>query len=168
MSLSLYSATVPVYTSLLRTLSATLTKAEAHARSSGYEPETLLTLRLYPDMWALHKQVQQAAGLITRGMCRLAALPIPTQEDPPLSFDGLRTRIAETITFLEGLDQKAIDEGSEREITYPAGGEQRTMSGRAYFLTFTLPNVYFHTTTAYNILRHNGVPLKKADFLPSA
>ncbi|MGD9739036.1 MAG: DUF1993 family protein [Bauldia sp.] len=168
MALSLYSASVPIYINLLKTMSTTLTKAEAHARSSGYDPATLLTFRLYPDMWHFHKQVQQTASLIARGTCRLAGLPVPTHDDPPLSFDGLRTRIADTIRFLEGVDPAAVDEGATREVTYPTGGEQRTMSGPDYFLTFTLPNVYFHATTAYDILRHNGVPLKKPDFLPSA
>lgn len=163
---SLYDVSVPVYAGLLRTLSATLTKAENHARTSGYEPDVLLTMRLYPDMWHLHRQVQQVTSLMVRGVCRHAALPIPTLDDPAVSFDALRMRIDETIAFLEGIDRNAVDAGDEREITFPAGGSQRTLTGRDYFLTFTLPNVYFHLTTAYNILRTNGVPLKKADFIP--
>jgi hypothetical protein len=115
-------------------------------------------------MWPLRRQVQAATNHAFRGTARLAGLPIPNITEASASFDDLKGRIAETIAFVKGADPAAVDAGDDRQITFPVGNEQRTMIGRQYFLTFTLPNFYFHLTTAYNILRHNGAPLVKNDF----
>jgi hypothetical protein len=164
MALSLSDATLPTYRRILTALSEMIATAEAHAAAHHYDPSVLLTGRLFPDMWPFAKQVQQATALMVRGTCRLAAVPIPSFDDSRIGFDDLRARIAETAAFLDGVDTRALDEGETRAITFPAGGEQKTMPGLQYLQTFTFPNVWFHATTAYNILRHNGVPLKKADF----
>ncbi|MCC6734762.1 MAG: DUF1993 domain-containing protein [Bauldia sp.] len=164
MPLTLSQLTLPTYRRILASLGEMLAKAEAHAAAHHYDPNVLLTERLFPDMWPFAKQVQQATALMVRGTCRLAGVAIPSFDDSRIGFDDLRSRIAETAAFLDGVDPAALDAGETREITFPAGGEQKTMSGLQYLQTFTLPNVWFHATTVYNILRHNGVPLKKSDF----
>ncbi len=164
MALSLSEATLPTYRRILTALGEMITKAEAHAAAHHYDPAVLLTERLFPDMWPFAKQVQQATALMVRGTCRLAGIAIPSFDDSRIGFDDLRSRIDETTAFFDDVDTAAIDAGETRMITFPAGGEQKTMSGLQYLQTFTLPNVWFHATTAYNILRHNGVPLKKSDF----
>jgi hypothetical protein len=164
MALSLSEATLPTYRRILTALGEMITKAEAHAAAHHYDPSVLLTERLFPDMWPFARQVQQVTALMVRGTSRLAGIAIPSFDDSRIGFDDLRSRIAETAAFLDDVDIAAVDAGEKRDITFPAGGEQKTMSGLQYLQTFTLPNVWFHATTAYNILRHNGVPLKKADF----
>jgi hypothetical protein len=165
MPLSLYQASVPVYVKLLNALSAILDKAAAHAKEAKYEPAALLTAYLFPDMWPLAKQVQMAASFARRGTARLAGLPIPTVNESSASFDDLKAQIAETVAFLQSIDPAAIDAGETRQISFPIGESQLTMKGTEFLQNFTLPNFYFHLTTAYDILRHNGVPLTKQDFL---
>lgn len=165
MPLSLYQASVPVYMKLLKGLSVILDKAAAHAKGAKYEPAALLTARLFPDMWPLARQVQAVASHARRGTARLAGLPIPTVSEVSASFDDLKGQIAETLTFLKSVDPAAVDAGEGREINFPIGDGKLTMKGTDYLQTHTLPNFYFHLTTAYNILRCNGVPLKKQDFL---
>lgn len=165
MPLSLYQASVPVYVRLLNALTAILDKAAAHAKAGKYEPEALLTAHLFPDMWPLAKQVQAVASHARRGTARLAGLPIPTVDESGTSFDDLKGQIAETLAFLKSVDPAAVDAGEQREISFPIGTGQLTMTGTQYLQTFTLPNFYFHLTSAYNILRKNGVPLTKMDFL---
>jgi hypothetical protein len=116
-------------------------------------------------MWPLARQVQAVASHARRGTARLAGLPIPTVSEVSASFDDLKGQIAETLTFLKSVDPAAVDAGEGREINFPIGDGKLTMKGTDYLQTFTLPNFYFHLTTAYNILRGNGVPLKKQDFL---
>jgi hypothetical protein len=164
MALTLSQLTLPTYRRILASLGEMLARAEAHAAASHYDPSVLLTERLFPDMWPFAKQVQQATALMVRGTCRLAGEAIPSFDDSRIGFDDLRSRISETAAFLDGVDTAALDAGEAREITFPTGGGQKTMPGLQYLQTFTLPNVWFHATTAYNILRHNGVPLKKSDF----
>jgi hypothetical protein len=164
MPLSIYDASVPIYVKLLGGLKSQLDKAAAYARSGGFEEAALLDARLYPDMWPLKRQVQAVTNHAFRGTARLAGLPIPQITEAAGSFDDLQRRIDETLAFIKGVDRAAVEAGETREITFPMQDEQRTMPGRQYFLTFTLPNFYFHLTTAYNILRHNGVPLHKTDF----
>ena len=164
MPLSMYQASVAVYLPLLNALSATLDKAAAHAQARKIKPEALITARLFPDMWSLAEQVRAACSQPTRGTARLAGLPIPEFEGSDVTFDDLKARVAWAVKFLEGVDPAAVDGSEERPITFPMGGETRTMPGQRYFLRFTLPNFYFHLTTAYDILRHNGVALDKQDF----
>lgn len=164
MSLTVSALTLPTYRRILTSFSGMIARAEAHAAAHHYDAAVLLAQRLFPDMWPFAKQVQQATALMVRGTCRLAGIAIPSFDDSRIGFDDLRSRIAETAAFLDGVDTAALDAGAGREITFPAGGEQKTMPGLQYLQAFTLPNVWFHATTAYNILRHNGVPLKKSDF----
>lgn len=145
MPLSLYQASVPVYVKLLHALSAILDKAETHAKENKYEPEALLTARLFPDMWPLAVQVQEAESIVRRGTARLAGVPFPTLSEARASFADLKAQIAATVEFLQSVDRAAIEAGAERQITFPAGGnDKRTMTGTQYWLDFTLPNFYFH------------------------
>jgi hypothetical protein len=165
MALSIYEASVPVYVKLLGGLKLSLDKAAAAAKDGGYEEAALLDARLYPDMWPLKRQVQAATNHVFRGTARLAGLPIPQITEAAASFADLHGRIDETLAFIAGVERAAIEVGETREITFPMGDQQAIMTGKAYFLGFTLPNVYFHLTTAYDILRHNGVALSKTDFI---
>jgi hypothetical protein len=165
MPLSLYQASVPIYLKVLNGLSAMLDRAAEHAKANKYEPEALLNARLFPDMWSFAQQVQAVASHARRGTARLAGLPIPTVNETRGSFDDLKRQIAESIAFLKSVDPAAVDAGEGREINFPIGDGKLTMKGTDYLQTFTLPNFYFHLTTAYNILRCNGVPLTKQDFL---
>jgi hypothetical protein len=161
---SLYQASVPVYVKSFAALTGILDKAAAHAKAGKFDAEALLTARLFPDMWPLATQVQQVTSLVARGTARLAGLPIPNLPDKAANFDDLKARVAQTIDFLKSVDPAAVDAGEAKDITFPMGDRQATLTGRQYFDTFTLPNFYFHFTTVYNILRHNGVPLVKEDF----
>jgi uncharacterized protein len=165
MVLSLYQVSVPVYVSLLKHLDDILDKTAAHAEARKLDPVALLDARLFPDMWPFKRQVQAATNHAFRGVARLAGLPIPKITEAASSFADLKQRIAETIAFIESVDAGAVDAGMTREITFPMGDEQGTLTGLQYFLSFSLPNFYFHLTTAYNILRTNGVPLVKSDFM---
>jgi uncharacterized protein len=164
MSLSIYEVSVPVYVKLLGGLKGQLDKAAAYAKAGGFEEAALLDARLFPDMWPLKRQVQAATNHAFRGTARLAGLPIPEITEAAATFADLHGRIDETVQFITGVDRAAVEAGETREITFPMGGGQATMTGFEYFRGFTLPNFYFHLTTAYNILRHNGVPVAKTDF----
>jgi len=161
----MYQATVPVYVRLLTLLSAILDKAAAHAAAKKIDPAVLLTARLYPDMWSLAEQVRAATNFPVRSSARFAGLPIPQFDGKDASFEDLKARIAWTIAFITGIDPAKIDGTEDKEIVFPSGDTQRKMSGKDYLLIFTLPNFYFHLTTAYDILRHNGVPIGKDDFM---
>ena len=165
MSLSVTEVTVPVYLRLLAGLSATLTKAAAYAEAKKVDPAVLITARLYPDMWSLGNQVNAVCNHAVRGTARLAGVPVPTFDGKDASFEDLQARIAFAVAHLKSVDQAALNEGAERTIVFPAGGTEKKMSGKDYLLELSMPNFYFHLTTAYDILRHNGVPVVKADFL---
>ena len=161
MPLSAYDATVPVYTRLLTLLTAILDKAAAHAAAKKVDPAVLITARLYPDMWSVAEQVRATCNYVVRGTARLAGVPIPTFDGKDATFDDLKARIAWAMAHIKGLDPKAFVGVEDRTIVFPSGDTERRMSGSDYLLTFSLPNFYFHLTTAYDILRHNGVPLVK-------
>jgi hypothetical protein len=164
MSLSVYQVTVPVYIHLLGGLSSSLDKAVAYAAEKKIDPAVLLTARLYPDMWSLMQQVNAACSHAVRGTARLAEMPIPTFAGKDSSFEELTARIAWTIEHLKGLTEAALAGAAERTIVFPSGDSERRMTGADYLLSFSLPNFYFHLTTAYDILRHNGVTLVKDNF----
>lgn len=166
MPLSLSNATLPHFEMILTHMSETLTKGEHHAKTHRYDPAILLNARLFPDMWPLSKQVQQLTSFIMRGMSRILDLPVPEDVDCQISFRSLHDRIAETVAFLKGLDPALIDASDERKVTFPVGHGHghRTLPAWEYLQNVMLPNIHFHATTAYNILRANGVPLKKDDF----
>jgi hypothetical protein len=166
MSFSLSAASLPVFEIGLNALSGVLDKAAAFATAKKVDPAVLLGYRLAPDMFALARQVQVACDQAKNGAARLAGVEPPRFEDNETTIDELKARIGKTVAFLKGLDGKAIDGSSEREITFPLGGERKGhMKGADYLNHFVLPNFYFHLTAAYAIVRHCGVDIGKRDFL---
>ena len=166
MPYSMSQASLPVFEINLTALSAVLDKAAAHAAAKKADPSVLLGWRLAPDMFALTKQVQVACDQAKNGAARLASVEPPKFEDNETSLEQLKERIARTLAFLKGLDAKAIDASSEREITFPLGRNNKAqMKGADYLNHFVLPNFYFHLTAAYAIVRHCGVDVGKRDFL---
>ena len=163
--LTIYEASVPVYVRILTALLETLGKAEAFAAQRKIDPSILLGARLYPDMWSLAEQVRAACNHATRGPARLTAGSPPSFEGKDASFADLKGRIRWAINFAESIPESAFVDAESREIVFPAGDSQRKLSGREYLLAFSMPNFYFHATTAYDVLRHNGVPLEKDDFV---
>jgi hypothetical protein len=150
----------------LNALSAVLDKADAHATAKKIDPAVLLNSRLAPDMFALARQVQIATDLAKNGVSRLAGVEPPRYEDNETTIEQLKARLAKTIAYMKTLDRKQIDGSAEREITFPLGPVNKgQMKGDDYLNHFVLPNVYFHLTAAYAILRHCGVELGKQDFL---
>jgi hypothetical protein len=165
MPLTIYDACVPTYVRLMKALSGVLDKAAAHAAENEIDPEILLGARLYPDMWSTAEQVRAVANHGTRGPARLAGVQPPKFEGDDSGFAGLKARLAWAVAFAEGIDRGAFDGAEDREIVFPAGDGQRKLTGRDYLFGFSIPNLTFHATTAYDILRHNGVPLEKDDFI---
>jgi uncharacterized protein len=162
----MYDVTVPVLVHGLKSLSALLKKAEAHCEAKKIKPEALTAFRLFPDMFPLTGQVQLASDFAKGIGARLSGAENPKFTDDETTFAELQARIARTVSFLEGLDPKAFAGAAERPVTVRvARNEEKTMSGAEYLSRFALPNFYFHMTTAYNILRHNGVELGKGDFM---
>jgi uncharacterized protein len=165
MSLSMHHLSVVVFTKALGNLKAILEKAKAHALEHKIEEVVYTSARLAPDMFPLSRQVQIASD-IARGACaRLSGVEPPSYEDKEQSFDDLIARLTRTIDYIASLDVKNFEGAETREITRPVRGEPHRFTGANYLLQFATPNVFFHAATAYDILRHNGVPLGKADFL---
>jgi hypothetical protein len=166
MSLSIYTASVPVFRQLLGSLAAILEKAEAHADLKKIEPDALLKARLFPDMFPLLRQVQVAADFAKGTVARLGGVEVPRYEDVETDFAGLQARIAKTLAFIDSVPRDAIEDGAERVITVGSGDKQRQFDGgQTYLMHYSLPHFYFHATTAYAILRHNGVEIGKKDFI---
>ncbi len=165
MQLTMYQASVPVFTSMLGTLSTLLDKGEAFAAERKIAKETLLGWRLAPDMFPLTRQVQLASDFAKGTSARLAGAEVPKYADDEQSFDELRARIAKTKAFLAGLRSADFDGAEDRDIVLTVAGAELRFKGEAYLLTFGLPNFYFHAATAYDILRACGVPIGKRDFL---
>lgn len=166
MTISMYQASVPVLERTIRNLMAILRKASAHAEEKGLDPVVLLKSRLFPDMFPLVRQIQIVSDIARRGTARLAGEEAPAMEDTENSFDELISRLEKSLQYLQTLPASRIDGSEDKEITVPIGaGQSITMQGWPFLCSFVLPNVYFHVTTAYDILRHNGVPLGKRDFL---
>ena len=168
MSITIYDAAIPQFVRMLHNLAAMLKKGEAHAAESGTEAASLIEARLAPDMFPLARQVQIATDGVKACGARLAGVEAPSFPDTETTFPELQERLAKTIAFLEGLSAPAFDGAETRTITFKLRGEQASFSGRDYLFQFVMPNFYFHVTTAYDILRHNGVPLGKRNFLGEA
>lgn len=165
MALSMYQAAVPAFLQLLNSLSAILDKAEAFAEECKIDPAVLLNYRLAPDMFPLTRQVQVATDQ-AKGCCaRLAGVEVPKYADDETTFAELKARIARTTDFVQGFKPSDIDGSEERDIAITAGSRELRFKGQQYLVSFVLPNFYFHVTTAYNILRHCGLPIGKRDFL---
>ena len=172
MTISMYQTLMPSIVRSLNNLMAILEKSAAHAEARKIDPSILINSRLYPDMLPLARQVQIASDIARRGAARLAGLEAPQMEDTETTFPELIAALAEgiarlqkTIAYLETLTPEQIDGSEEKSISLPVGKETINFEGLSYLLYFILPNVYFHVTTAYNILRHCGVELGKRDFL---
>ena len=162
----MYEASVPVLIHNLNALSAILKKAEAHCAAKNIKPEALLNFQLFPDMFPFIRQVQLTSDFAKGPGARLSGIAVPSYTDDEKTFEDLQGRIAKTIAFLQSLDPKAFEGAATREVTIRVSRtEEKTMSGLTYFNLAALPNFYFHMTTAYDILRHNGVELAKGDFL---
>lgn len=169
MTLSMYKASVPVFVRALRQLNHVLHKGEAYAQEKGFEPGVLVQARLFPDMFPLLRQVQIATDMAKNGAARLASVEPLKFEDNETGFDELYARIDRAVDYLGTFGPEQIDGSEGRPITVMtrARGELK-FDGQTYLLAFVLPNLYFHSATAYDILRHAGVELGKADFLGPA
>jgi hypothetical protein len=165
MTISMYQASVPAFTRALNNLAFILEKAEQHATARKIDPAVLVNARLFPDMFPLAKQVQIAADAAKGGAARLAQATPPVFEDTETTFPQLVERCRKTVAYLETLKPAQIDGSEERTVSWQSRSATKTMQGQAYLLHHVLPNVFFHVTTAYDILRHNGVELGKQDFL---
>ncbi len=166
MTYSMSRASLPAFRAALQALSANLDKGEAFAVAKKIDPAVLLQTRLAPDMFPLTRQVQIACDLAKNGMARLAGVEPPKFEDNETTVAQLKDRVARTLAFVGGLDAAAIDGSAEKDIVFPMGGTNRgKMKGADYLAFFVTPNVYFHATAAYAILRHCGVEVGKRDFL---
>ncbi len=165
MKLTMFDACVPVGIQMMSNLAAILGKAAAHAEARKFDPAVLVGSRLFPDMFALVRQVQIASDGAKGGAARLAGLTPPSWEDNETTLPELVVRLHRTIDFLRTLQPAQFDGAEDRTITWSTRAGPRTMRGMPYLLHHMLPNLYFHVTTAYNILRHNGVELGKKDYL---
>jgi hypothetical protein len=165
MSLSMYQASVPVFQRILGALDKILDKAAAYAEERKIDPAVLLGARLYPDMFALTRQVQIATDHAKGAPARLAGVAVPSFEDSEKTFAELKARIGKTLSFIGGLKPEQIDGSEGRDINLKLGPRELHFKGQDYLLFVAQPNFYFHTTTAFAILRHNGVPIGKLDFL---
>jgi uncharacterized protein len=165
MTISMYQASVPSLTRSIINLAGILEKGAAHAEAKKIDPSVLLNSRLAPDMLPLSKQVQIVSDVSRRGVARLAGLEAPGMEDTETTFAELIDRCHQTIAYLNTITPAQIDGTEDKEIVLPMGKQSITFKGMPYLLDFILPNIYFHVTTTYAILRHNGVELGKLDFL---
>ena len=163
--LSIYQATIPVFVRGLGILSGLLRKGEAHATATGCDPGSLVAARLAPDMLPLAGQVQRASDTAKFGASRLTGAEAPSFPDEESTLAELQDRIARTVGFLERFTETQFAGAEARTITIGSGDSTRHFTGDSYVLTFALPNFFFHVTTGYDILRHNGVPIGKRDYL---
>ena len=165
MNLSMYQASIPVCMRMFRNLVGILEKGAACADTRGIDPSVFLNARLFPDMFPLIRQVQVATDIGKRGAERLAGDEVTFVEDDETSFGELIERVRAVISYMDGLSPDQVDGKEDEPITFRLRGQDVTFSGSDFLLNFVMPNVYFHITTAYNILRHNGVDLGKPDYL---
>jgi len=165
MSLSMYQASTPVFIRGLENLSAILDKAAAHAEARKIDPAVFINARLAPDMFPLSRQVQIASDGVKACAARLAGIEVPSYEDTETTFPELQARIKKTVAFLKSVNAAKIDGSEERKVTFKLRGKDVSLMGQPYLLNFVLPNFYFHLTTAYAILRHNGLEIGKMDYL---
>ena len=165
MQISMYRASVPVLARALRNLAAVLRKGEAHAAARNIDRAVLLGYRLAPDMFPLTRQVQIASDTAKGCIARLAGVDVPSYPDDETTFAQLLARIDRTIAFIEGFEPAQVDGSEQKPVTLKMRTGEINFQGLTYLFEFVLPNVYFHSTTTYAILRHCGVELGKRDFL---
>ena len=165
MTITLHSASVPIFTRMLGNLLTWLDKAEAHAATKKFEPSVFLATRLAPDMLPFTAQIQIACDTAKFVVARIAGVEAPKFEDKEASFDELRDRIRKTIDFVASVPAAQIDGKDDSDVTIPRRAGPLTLTAEAYLKTHALPNFFFHLTTTYALLRHNGVDVGKSDFL---
>jgi uncharacterized protein len=165
MTISMYQASAPRFVNILNNLSAILDKAQAHAEAKKIDPLVLTSARMFPDMLPLTRQVQIACDSAKGAVARLAGVEIPKYEDTEQSFPELKARIAKTVDFIKSVKPAQIDGSEEKEIVLTGGAQERRFKGMQFLLGWANPNFYFHVTTTYALLRHNGVEIGKMDFL---
>jgi len=161
----MYQASVPVLVRALENLQAILAKAAAHAEAKKIDPAVFINVRLAPDMFPLSRQVQSASDTAKGCVARLAGAEVPSYPDTETTFPELHERLAKTIAFVKGFTPAQIDGSEERSVVLKLRSGDVTFRGQDYLLTMALPNFFFHVTTAYAILRHNGVEVGKMDYL---
>jgi uncharacterized protein len=165
MSITMYSASTPVFVRMLTNLGTWLDKAEAHATAKKFEPSVYLGARFAPDMLPFTKQIQIACDMAKFGIARLAGVDAPKFDDTEASLAELRERVRATVDFIKSVPAAKIDGTDDKDVTIPRRDGTMTLKGEAYLKHFVLPNFFFHMTTTYALLRHNGVELGKIDFL---
>jgi uncharacterized protein len=166
MTISMSSASLPIFKAMLGNLSHILDKGAAHAEARKFDPTSLLQFRLAPDMLPLTRQVLIACDAAKNGMARISSVEAPKFDDKEASFPELKARIQKTLDYLASIPADKVDGNEDKDITFPIGPEKtRTMKAEAYLKHWALPNFFFHITTAYAILRNNGVDLGKSDYL---
>ena len=166
MTLSLHDASVPVFAQMLGGLDDVMAKAQAHAAAKKIEPAALTQARLFPDMFALNRQVQIACDFARSVSARLAGADVPAYEDKEQGFDEMRALITKTRDFITAIDASRFDGSADREIVLrPGTPKEKRLAGTKYLLSYGLPQFFFHVTTAYALLRHNGVEIGKRDYM---
>lgn len=164
--MSFHDAVVPAYLQMLNSLIGLLTKAEAHCAAKKIDPSVLLGSRLFPDMLPLSKQVQLVSDFAAKGCARLTHSDVPSTPDTETSFAELKQRLAKTIDYVKSFKPEQFEGADAKDVTFPVGPDRSmTLKGQQFFSSVSLPNFYFHVTTAHGILRHNGVEIGKRDFL---
>ncbi|KAB2851299.1 MAG: DUF1993 domain-containing protein [Hyphomicrobiaceae bacterium] len=167
MALSMYQASVPVFQRMLANLEGVLEKAEAYAGAKKIDPSIFLNARLSPDMFPLSRQVQLASDFAKGAAARLAGMEIPKYEDSEKTFAELRARLTKTQDFLKGVKPAQIDGSEGRDINLTIAQQPATLSGQNFLLNYALPHFFFHVTTAYGLLRSQGVEIGKRDYMGS-
>jgi hypothetical protein len=168
MTISMYQASVPAFQRALKAFDAILDKATAYAEERKIDPAVLTSARLAPDMHPLNRQVHLLSDTAKGACARLAGVAVPSFADTETTFPELKARIAKTLDFIASVRPDQIDGSETRDISLKAGSRELSFKGQDYLVRFALPNFYFHVTTAYAILRHNGVPIGKLDYLGGA
>lgn len=161
----MHSLAVLTFDRFLAALSGLLTRAEAHCEAKKITPDAILQFRLFPDMFPFAAQVQLACDFAARGSARLAGVLPRSFPDSESTFAELQARIRAARDYIAGFEPAAYEGAEERIVTFPAGGREMQMAGRDYLTLYAMPQFFFHMTTAYNILRHNGIEIGKADFM---
>lgn len=165
MTLSMYQASVPRFVTMLTNLSSILDKAQAHVDAEKLDETALTHFRLYPDMFPMYRQVHIAGDTAKGAVARLAGVEIPIYVDSDRTLAELQARIAKTIAFVQTFTPAQIDGTEDKDIVIKRGDKETHYKGMQFLLGHATPNLYFHITTAYGILRHNGVELGKRDYL---
>jgi hypothetical protein len=165
MKLSMYQASAPRFANTLRNLSAILDKAQAHCEAKKIDPAVMAATRLIADMFPLSRQVQIACDTAKGAVARLAGVEVPKHDDTEQTFSELKQRIGKTVDFVLSVSADKLEGSEARSIVLKLGGKETSFTGMQYLLGQAYPNFFFHVTTAYNILRANGVELGKRDYI---